>query len=30
MAGIKPVKVFKTQNDRQSYILSKFHNMERF
>ena len=25
-----PVKVFKTLNDRQSYILSKFHKIEKF
>ena len=24
-----PVKVFKTLNDRQSYILCKFHKIER-
>ena len=31
MAGItsKPVKVFKTLHDRQSYILSKFHKIEK-
>ena len=27
--GRYPVKVFKTLNDRQSYILSKFHKIEK-
>ena len=25
-----PVKIFKSLNDRQSYILSKFHKIEKF